>query len=182
MSEESIYHQHKPASGGDYLKIKDGEKVKLRIASEPAISVYKQGDKPRYSWVVFNRDLGIAQVYTGGVSIYNSIADMTDEWGDPSTFDITIKRTGSTMQDTSYLVSPVKTSKDLAENELDLVAKVDLITAIKGKWLRDYVEDNVLPEPITGPVVSADNPPTDDPPTDDDAPTSDINPDEVFPD
>lgn len=153
---DSIYATYKPAGGDDYLKLKDGDKVRLRIASEPAISIYKQGDRPRYSWVVFNRDAKLAQVYTGGVSIFNAIADMTDEWGDPTTFDITIKRTGSGLQDTTYSVTPVKTSDDLTDEELESVAKIDLIAAIKGKWLQEFADDATLPDPITGDMVRAD--------------------------
>lgn len=166
---ESIYHTHKPDMGGDYLKLKDGDKVKLRIASEPAIVVYKRGDNPRYSWVVFNRALDVAQVYTAGISVYGQIADLVDEWGDPKGFDITIKRTGSGMTDTSYNVSPVKESRDLTKDELEVVQAVDLIKLSKGKWLADYAKDARLPEPVID--SPTDILPDDDPgPSDDDAP------------
>ena len=146
----SVYKDHKPASGGgDYLKLKDGDKVKLRIASEPAISVYKAGDRPRYSWIVWNREAKLPQVYSAGVSVYGQIADLSEEWGDPQSFDITIKRTGSGMQDTSYSVTPVKDSVDLTKDELAEVKKVDLIMAIKGKWLSDFVKDEQLPSPVS---------------------------------
>lgn len=146
---ESIYQQYKPQGGGDtYFKLKDGDRVKLRIASEPAISVYKEGDKPRYSWIVFNRELDKPQVYTAGVSVYSQIADLTEEWGAPQEFDVIIKRTGSGLQDTSYGVTPVKKSDDLTDEQLEEVKKVNLLSACKGKWLADYVEDKVLPDPI----------------------------------
>lgn len=142
----SIYQTHKPDSGGGvYLKLKDGDKVKLRITSEPAISVYKEGDKPRYSWVVWNRGAKQAQVYTAGISVYSQIADLVDEWGEPTSFDLTIKREGSGMQDTSYLVSPVRESAELTKDEQAEVDKIDLISACKGKLLSAYVEDHVLP-------------------------------------
>ena len=145
----SVYQDYKPSGGGEYLKLKDGDKVKLRVASNPAISVYKEGDKPRYSWVVFNRDESKPQVYTAGISVYRQIADLTDEWGEPTEFDVTIKRTGSGMNDTEYSVVPVKTSVDLTKDELDEVKKVDLLQAIKGKWLADYADDAILPEPVS---------------------------------
>lgn len=154
MASESIYKQHTPSSGGgDFLKLKDGDKVQIRLTTDPAISVYKQGDRPRYSWVVFNRGTKQPQIYSAGVSVYNAIADMFDEWGDPTTFDITIKRTGSSIQDTSYSVLPVKTSPDLTNEQVEECDKIDLVKIIKGKWLVDYIKDNKLPAPIMGEQV-----------------------------
>lgn len=150
----SIYNTHKPsAGGGDYLKLKDGDKVKMRIASEPAISVYKLGDRPRYSWIVFNRDESKAQVYSAGVQVFTGVADLVEEWGEPTEFDIVVKRTGSGMNDTSYSVTPVKTSNDLTKDELEQVAKVNLVEAIKGKMLADYEKDGVLPNPVNTETV-----------------------------
>lgn len=146
----NVYKQHTP--GGDsglYLKLKDGDKFKLRICSEPALTVYKAGDKPRYAWVVWNHDLKKAQVYNAGVSVYTQIADLIDDWGDPTEFDITVKRTGSGMQDTEYSVNPTPKSEPLPQAALDEVEKVDLIQASKGKWLKDYLEDMTLPEPVS---------------------------------
>ena len=164
----SIYQQHKPSSGGgDFLKLTDGESVKLRIASEPAISVYKLGDKPRYSWVVFNRDQKKAQIYSAGVSVFQQIAALVEDWGEPTEFDIRVSRTGSTITDTKYIVTPVKTSTDLTDDELDLVNAIDLPKTIKGKMLAEYEEDGVLPAPVTNGLPYADDAPA---PTDDDAP------------
>lgn len=163
---DSIYATYKPAGGGDYLKLRDGDKIKLRIVSEPAISVYREGDKPRYSWVVWNRDEKKAQVYTAGISVYRQIADLTEEWGNPQDFDITIKRTGSGMQDTEYSVVPVKTSASLSDGEQEEVDKVDLLKASKGKWLSDYAQDAQLPAPVTDSPAREESPP----PNDEDAP------------
>ena len=152
---ESVYKQHNPGNtNGLYLKLGDGDKVKLRIASEPAISVYKQGDKPRYSLVVWNRELNKPQIYSSGISVFRQIADLEDEWGSPDSFDITIKRTGL-MMETEYSVVPVKASVELTKDQQAEVDKIDLPQAIKGKWLSDYVEDGELPDPVTsGPSSS----------------------------
>lgn len=164
----SIYQQHKPTSGGgDFLKLKDGDSVKLRIASEPAISVYKLGDKPRYSWIVWNRDVEKAQVYTSGVSVFKQVAALVEDWGEPTEFDIRISRSGSGLNDTEYIVTPVKTSKDLIEEELEQVNKIDLPKTIKGKMLEDYEKDGILPAPIMSGEAPQDDAPA---PTDDDAP------------
>ena len=156
----SVYSEHQPGGGNDlYLKLKDGDKVKLRIASEPVITIYKKGDKPRYAWVVWNRDINKAQVYPSGVSVYSQIADLEEEWGSPDSFDITIKRTGAGMQDTEYSVVPVKNSDDLTKEEQAEVDKVDLVQATKGKWLAEYIEDRVLPEPKTDELPDEEVPP-----------------------
>lgn len=145
----SYYQQHSP--GGDdtlYLKLKDGDSVKLRIASECAVQTY-DGKKLRYNWIVYNRDLKKPQVYSAGVSVYSQIADLIEDWGAPTEFDCRIKRTGSTQFDTSYSVSPVKESSDLTKGELEEVEKIDLLKALgKSKWLADYVEDKEMPEII----------------------------------
>lgn len=158
----SIYAQHQPGStDGLYLKLQDGDKVKGRIASEPAISVYKQGDKPRYSWVIFVREfngkpVNKPQILTKGISVYNGIADLVEDWGEPTQFDLTIKRTGSGLNDTEYSVNPVKESTDLTKEQLAGAEKIDLPQAIKGKWLSTFVDDNELPEPVTNLTASAD--------------------------
>ena len=151
---QSIYQQHKPGNSDDlYLRLRDGDKVKLRIVSEPAITVFKQGDRPRYNWVVFNRDKNKPQVYQSGVSVYSQIGDLVEDWGSPEGFDITIKRTGSGMNDTEYSVVPVKESIDLTKAQLEEANKIDLLQACKGKWLRDFVDDGVLPAPLQEGVV-----------------------------
>src|SRR5665213_4401394 len=105
----NVYAKHQPQGGNDlYLRLKDGDKVKMRLASEPVITVYREGDKPRYAWIVWNREENKPQVFSSGVSIYGQIANLIEDWGSPSDFDITIKRTGSGMQDTEYAVVPVK--------------------------------------------------------------------------
>jgi len=146
----SIYQTHRPTSGGgDFLKIKDGDKVKVRIASEPVGTLYKQGDKLRYAWVVWNREANCAQILTSGISIYNQIADIVEDWQeDPQEFDVTIKRTGSGPTDTSYSVTPVKKSDPLTKEQQEAVSKLDLPKLTKGRWLADIEEDGKLPEPV----------------------------------
>lgn len=169
----NIYQQHRPGSTNDlYIRLNDGDKLKGRVASEPAISVYSEGQKPRYSWVIFVREfngkpVNKPQILTKGISVYNGIADLTEEWGAPQEFDVVIKRTGSGLNDTEYSVTPVKTSADLTKEEQAEVDKIDLPQAIKGKWLQDFVDDGELPDPITAGKFTDDIAPM---PTDEDAP------------
>lgn len=149
-----IYKTYKPKSGGDlYLKLKDGDSVKLRIASEPAIftNEFPQQDgsvkiTERFAWVVFNRNENKAQVYAAGKSVYGQIADLVDEWGDPQEFDVTIKRSGEGLE-TKYGVVPSPKSVDLTKEELAEVKAVDLLKATGGRWLADFANDGEMPEP-----------------------------------
>lgn len=168
---KSIYSTHKP-TGGDqelYLKLKDGDAVKMRIYSEPAITLYEEGQRPRYAWVIINHNNKKAQVFNAGVSIFSQIADLAEEWGDPTEFDITVRRKGSGMQDTEYSVVPVKNPTAPTKEQEAEADKIDLIGATKGKWLREYEEDGKLPDPLVQ-TVEAPEPdeiaPVDDKPID----------------
>lgn len=146
----SVYQQHQPegSSDGLYLKLKDGDSPKLRILSDPIIKVYKEGDRPRYGWIVYNHDLKRAQIYEAGVSVYSQLAALIDDWGEPTSFDIRVKREGSTQLDTSYLVTPVKNSVEPPATALEEADKIDLIQATKGKLLSNYIKDGKLPDPV----------------------------------
>lgn len=143
----SIYKTHKPEGGssGLYLKISDGEAVKLRIASDPAIFTQEYTNEDtgevtvttKYAWVVWNRKDNKAQVFQGGKSIFNQLADLVEEWGEPTDFDVTIKRTG-TMLETRWSVSPAPKSDPLTKEQQAECDKVDLLGAVKGTWLADF--------------------------------------------
>jgi hypothetical protein len=138
MSNTSIYQTHKPSGGGDnlFLRLKDGESVKLRIASNPAYyeQTFDEKTSGRYAWTVWNRNESKAQVFSGGVSIFNQLADLSVEWNDPQTFDITIKRTGE-MLETRYSVNPAPKSVELTKEEQAECDKIELLKAVKGWWL-----------------------------------------------
>lgn len=141
----SIYQTYKPAGGSDglFLRLADGDSVKLRIASEPAI--YSQeftndGEvtvSTKFAWVVWNRNEKKAQVFSQGKSVYNQLADLVDEWGEPTEFDCTVKRTGQ-MLETRYSVTPAPKSVDLTKEEQAECDKIDLLGAVKGQWLKDF--------------------------------------------
>jgi hypothetical protein len=160
----SIYTEHKPEGGdGLFLKLKDGDSFKLRAMSEPVITLYKETDKPRYANIFYNHDTKKVQIFGYGISIYSQIAALVEDWGEPTDFDIRIKREGSGATDTSYLVTPVKQSTEPPQEALLEAEKIDLPEKTKGKWLTEYAEDHILPDPA---VLSLPDPT----PTDDDAP------------
>lgn len=129
-----------------YLKLQDGDSVKLRIASDPAISSKEFTNQEtgevsvstRYAWTIWNRNEDKAQVFEAGKSIFNQLADLIEEWGEPTSFDVTIKRTGSGLTDTRYSVTPSPKSSDLTPDQEAECGKIDLLAAVKGHWLKDF--------------------------------------------
>lgn len=159
----SIYETHKPAQGkGDYLKLKDGDRVKIRFASQPAVVTY-DGEKIRYQWIVFNRNEKKAQVYEAGAQIFGQLSELYQEWGEPTEFDVTISRTGSGQFDTSYTVTPSPKSVALSSEEKVLVDKVaENFPGSKSRWLSEVEVDGVLPEPLLPGGRSEEEPPLSD--------------------
>lgn len=144
---DSIWSKHKPVSGGgDYLRLKNGERKKVRFVSEPAVVTY-DGFKARYQVVLYNKTDKIAQIYEFGPQVYGQIGELVEEWGDPTVFDMTIGRQGSTQFDTSYTVNPSPKSIDLTPEEAAKANEVKF-PGSRAKWLKDYEEDGLLPEPI----------------------------------
>lgn len=149
----SIYQQYKPTEESVFLRLKDGDKVRVRIASEPAIftstfkdpNTGKETTSTKYAWLVWNRDDEQPRVLAQGKQVFNQIAELVDEWGEPTDFDVAISRTGALL-DTKYSVVPVKVSKDLTDEQKEKVGKLDLPTLVKGYWLRDFVEDSSIME------------------------------------
>jgi hypothetical protein len=143
----SVWNEHKPSSGsGDYLKLKNGDKKKVRFVSEPAIVTY-DGKKLRYQVVLYNKTDKVAQIYEFGPQIFGQFGELTEEWGEPTDFDVTIGRTGSTQFDTNYSVTPSPKSTELTQDEINLVNAVKF-PGNKAKMLADYMEDGILPETI----------------------------------
>lgn len=152
----SIYNTHKPAGGegGLYLRIADGETVRLRLASDPAIfeNVPKETDEEqristRYGWIVYNQDLKIAQIFQQGARFFKAIAALAqdDEWGDPTTYDIKVSRKGSSFNDTTYEVVPSPNRDILDADAQSKVKAIDLIEKIEASpfaqrvmWLSEF--------------------------------------------
>lgn len=147
MSNSNVWADHKPDSGsGDYLKLRDGDKKKVRFYSEPAIVTY-DGVKIRYQVVLYNKTDKVAQIYEFGPQVFGQVSTLGEDWGLPDEFDMHISRQGSTQFDTSYTVSPLPKSEPLTKEELEKVAAVKF-PGSKAKMLATYMEDGELPETI----------------------------------
>lgn len=151
----SIYSTHVPSSsgGGLYLKIEDGQTVKMRIASEPAI--FQSESQPdesgntristRYGWLVWNQDEQVPQILQQSATFYKQLAGLAqdDEYGDPTGYDVKVKRDGKGLE-TTYMITPSANREPLGKPAKDELATVDLIEKLKASpyaqhvmWLSD---------------------------------------------
>ena len=145
--ENSIWKTHQPSSGGgDYLRLKSGDRKKVRIVGAPAVVTY-DGVKIRYQITLYNRTDKQAQIYEFGPQVFGQISELTEEWGAPDSFDMTISRQGSTQFDTSYTVTPSPKSDDLTTEELEKVKAIKFPSS-KSRWLKDLEADGIMPETI----------------------------------
>jgi hypothetical protein len=164
----SIYSSHKPPvgeGGGLYLKLQDGETVKLRFASQPAIFEAEGKDREtgeitlrtQYGWLVWNQDQKMPQVWTQGVRFFKQIAALAqdEEWGDPIEYDIKLTRQGSDTS-TTYTVTPSSNRTPLGDEAKEKINKIDLIKAIgagrgnqRVMWLSEW-DDQVAQQEEQG--------------------------------
>lgn len=158
----SIYDTHKPVAGdggGLYLKLKDGETVKLRIASEPAIfETEAERDDPdnpgqkktvittRYGWLVWNQETKTAQIMQQSATFFKNLAALAqdEEWGDPTGYDIKISREGTEL-DTKYSIVPSANREPLDSEAREVLKNIDLLEKLKASpfsqrvmWLSEY--------------------------------------------
>ena len=133
----------------------DGSKKKV-ICPGPGCPICKAGNSPqsRYQIQVIDRVDGKVKVLEGGPTIFNAIKAyaMDPEYGDPTRYDIRIKKEG-TGRETKYTVVPspnktgltdaeraaVDSSKTLAE--INKAKTIDEILQLGLKCLMDSVSD-----------------------------------------
>lgn len=152
----SVYDTHVPESGGGglYLKLKDGDRVELRIASDPVIfqSVGKDSEtgepqlRTRYAWLVWNKTAHTAQIFENSATFFKNLAGLAQDkaWGDPKGYDITVTRHG-TQLDTTYTVIPVPNTQPLGIDAGKLIQEIDIIEKLRASqytqnvmWLADF--------------------------------------------
>lgn len=141
--------------GGLYLKLSDGDEVKVRIFSLPAIfeNEYKVGEEvslsARFGFIVWNHEINKAQVWVTNAATYGQqISPLLedDEYGDWREYDVKLKRTGEKAQ-TRYHIRPGVKRYDLSDEQLASCGNLDLLTLLKKSpsaskvmWLSEYRE------------------------------------------
>jgi hypothetical protein len=148
---EEISYDYKPqTAGGKFLTLKNkGDSVKIRIVSTPVHFQREwQGQKKeRFAWLVIDRADGKIKVFVGGVSIYLGIRDLynSEDWGDPTKYDITITRTEESPANYYRIVpSPKKTELTDEEREMIATTEIDLL-----KMFADGKGTNTFGKPKT---------------------------------
>ncbi|SRR6266849_2676551 len=150
----NVYGKYIPPAGGGtkYLKLKDGESAKIRIFSdEPLVrnTTNLQG-KPqtKYTWIVYNHDLNGAQVMDQSVLVYKSIENMAlSPWGDPTSYDVSIKRTGESTA-TRYFFTPMPNSQPLTAEQENSCKELDLKKEYpNGILVSEAYEGQAVPPP-----------------------------------
>ena len=152
---DSIRGYQPPSEGGIFLKLADGEEVKVRLVSLPVIfeNEFKLGEEvnlsTRFGFIVWNHDIDKAQIWVTNAATYGQqISPLLedDEYGDWREYDVKIKRTGEKAQ-TRYHVRPGIKRYDLDESQQVACEAIDIIEIIKKSdsaskvmWLAEWRE------------------------------------------
>lgn len=134
-----------PESTGQYFKFKANVEHRLRLLSpEPYVyeslfidpKTKEESTSTKYSWLVWNFELGVEQILTLPVTGYKEIAKFgaNAEYGDLRERNFTIKRTGEGF-DTRYVVVFSPSTTVLAEidpRSVGEVGKLNLLGKLEG--------------------------------------------------
>lgn len=124
-----------PASSGSYLKLTDGEAATVRLAGEPVVFESHYTDektdkttvRTQYAWKAWNFEEQDVSILNFGVSVYKQIAALAidADWGDPSEYNITIKREGTGLN-TKYTVTPKPNRDELPSEAVAALKDIDI--------------------------------------------------------
>ena len=153
MSDIDSLKGFNPGGGGLFLKLSDGDTVRVRITSLPVIfqNTFIRGEEESVStafgFVVWNHETNSAQIWqTNGATYGQQIAPLLEdeEYGDWREYDVKISRTGEKQQ-TRYSVRPGVKRYKLNAEQLHTTDDVDIIGTIAKNdhashvmWLTDY--------------------------------------------
>lgn len=146
-----------PEIGGLYIKLSDGQSVTLRIAGEPVVyeeTFERQGEDPRvstrYAWKALDVERQEPVILQGGIRMFKDIATLATNpnWGDPTKYDITIKRTGVELS-TKYSITPIPNMEPLSSEAIEALTELDLKEKVSaGKGVQHvYFISEAIPDP-----------------------------------
>jgi len=154
-----LYAKNKPSSAGseDFLKLEDGDTVRVRFQGLPVefTTKFQDGKEAvRWAWPVYNFENGKSMIYEAGKSIYNALNDLIqdEEYGDPTEYDVKLARTGKTMNDTRYTVTPTRENKEVPAG----TEPIDVLKVKQGSQFASNVHrlgEEPSDEPITDIVI-----------------------------
>lgn len=176
MASEADIYGGVSVDQGLYLKIKDGETVRLRIFSNAASALiyqkaFKKGDKvdltTRFSYVVYNIASKRAQIWEVSPTVYGDIKKfiLNPEYGDITRYDISVEREGEGLQ-TKYSLVAGRNNYELPADAVEDCEKIDLKREVgKGsdiQWLMTLKEYHEAKQKKTADLpVTADSNTTD---------------------
>lgn len=143
--------------GGLYLRLQDGDTVRIRVTGEPRIHIDNFGNT-RFASVVYNYTAEKAQVYSYGKSILRQFQELEadEDWGDLTKYDVKVSRKGSGQMDTEYSVNPSPNKEPLTSAQKDAIAEVDLKTVIPTSIALDDFAEGKQPQAKEKEVVLED--------------------------
>lgn len=141
MTTQEEWTTKEETGAGLFLKIAPDSEARVRFVGKPVKRMESfEGQAPRvryYSRVIVRtmddgKPASEAKVFGFGTMIKNAIADLalSDDWGNPEDYDITVKRTGSDKQ-TKYSLIPLP-KKALGDELRAKALEIDLEAVTKG--------------------------------------------------
>jgi hypothetical protein len=100
----------------------------------------KPGSSTRYGWLVWNQDEQTAQIIQQSATFFKNLAVLAqdEEYGDPTGYDIKIKRVGQGLE-TTYTITPSANREPLGESAKKELAAIDLIEKLKASPYAQHV-------------------------------------------
>lgn len=137
------------SSDGLFVSFKSGEPVKLRVLTkDPLVSIDKFGNT-RFAFVVWNYNLGKAQILNRGASIAKELQalHLDEDFGaNIQKIDVKITATGEG-KETRYSVQGLQNSANLKSDALEEAKQIDLPAVIKnGIRMSELNKGEKLPE------------------------------------
>ena len=164
MSDWSNYKKIK-TSGGDIFKPESDKPYKIRVIGEPWIysSEYKGSLSTRFALTIYNQTDKCAQILMLSKTAFGSLFDLKEdpEWGDPSAYDVTMKKTGEDKETRYSFIPSPKTPLDkdkIAEVEAIVLDEVlSRLPSVQNAFpISQFNQEDVVPSKAKADVVVED--------------------------
>lgn len=122
-------------SDGLFLKLKDGDEVKLRVLTlDPVITVNKYDEtKHQFNFVIWNWNLGRAQIWSASPGILNRLTKLhrDDDFPALNKMDIKVVATGE-MLERRYEINPLPNAQTLTAENVNAAKEINLEERLDG--------------------------------------------------
>ena len=132
----SIYEKEAPKGDGLFIKLDDGDSVKIRMIGGgidyTRVFNEKEGPKVRFASIVLYRnkltEANEVKVFEFGWMIQKQLKLLrnNEDWGDLEGYDVTVSREGKDLE-TKYTITPSpKSIRPLTDAEKELIAEANI--------------------------------------------------------